>query len=261
MVNLTINKALHSVESTHELIMRYLKYLSVLILVLITIITAGYYYHEYERLETSLKILKQKQDIQQKSETISKQLVKTDSLEVKLETMKNKKDVTRFILPTGYLAKFRIKMIVIGNKINSEILKERNIVLSDINSKEAKQILRKYKIAPGDFYSADIQIRPIPLIQLVAQASLETGNGTSKVYKTYNNAFGLMKSKTKYRHYKTVEDSARFYAWNLNTHRAYTSYRKHRYENDDITLLLRSLKAYAEDPNYIKLLNELKTSL
>jgi Bax protein len=152
-------------------------------------------------------------------------------------------------------------MIQIGNKINSEILRDRNIVLTDINSNESKLILKKYNIVLGDFETADIRIRPIPLIQLVTQASLETGNGSSKVYKQYNNAFGLMKSKTEYRKYKSVEEGARFYALNLNRNVAYKQYRQVRYNGDDITLMLRALKVYAEDPNYIKLLNELKTSL
>jgi Bax protein len=199
-------------------------------------------------------------ELEAKLSEIDKLNNEVESRSLLLDELAKSKDVTRYTIPINHIAKFRLELIKLGNKINSEILEERNLVLNNPKSPETLKILQKYNITSNYYEEVDLKIRPIPLIQLVAQASLESGNGTSKVFKDNNNAFGLMDG-TRAMKFNSLENCVRFYAKNLNTHQAYHQYRELRSKDTDINVLIKSIKSYADDPNYVKLLNELKTSL
>lgn len=77
---------------------------------------------------------------------------------------------------------------------------------------------------------------------VTAQAILESGNFKSKVFKEYNNPFGLYNSREK--------DYFRFNHW-TDAILAYQKYIEYRYKGGDYYLFLDSI-GYAEDPNYIR---------
>lgn len=79
-----------------------------------------------------------------------------------------------------------------------------------------------------------------------AQAILETGHFRSKVYREYNNLFGLYNSRTK-SYYK-------FNHWSESVV-AYLNYIQYRYKPPDDYYKFLSDIGYAEDPKYI---NKLK---
>ena len=78
-------------------------------------------------------------------------------------------------------------------------------------------------------------------IYVLAQACLETGYFTSRVYKTYNNLFGLYDSSKKdYYHFQRWEDSVA----------GYMKFIQYRYKGGDYLQWLKKI-GYAEDPAYI----------
>ena len=77
-------------------------------------------------------------------------------------------------------------------------------------------------------------------LYVLAQACLETGWFTSRVYREYNNLFGLYDSRKKdYYRFQTWEDSVAGYA----------QYVQYRYKGGDYLHFLRRV-GYAEDPGY-----------
>lgn len=78
-------------------------------------------------------------------------------------------------------------------------------------------------------------------IYVLAQACLETGYFTSRVYRTYNNLFGLYDSSKKdYYHFQRWEDSVV----------GYMKFIQYRYKGGDYLQWLKKI-GYAEDPAYI----------
>ena len=89
-------------------------------------------------------------------------------------------------------------------------------------------------------------------LYVIAQACLETGWFTSKVFNEYNNLFGLYDSKAK--------DYYRFQSWEDSV-AGYAKYIQYRYKGGDYLRFLRRIR-YAEDPYYTakitKIVNILK---
>ncbi len=80
---------------------------------------------------------------------------------------------------------------------------------------------------------------------VLAQAKLETGHYTSKVYKKHNNLFGLRHSKGFYK-FNTWPESVT----------AYKTFIQHKYKEGSYLAFLEKI-GYAEDPNYTKCLKSL----
>ncbi len=88
-------------------------------------------------------------------------------------------------------------------------------------------------------------------IYVLAQACLETGYFTSRVYRTYNNLFGLYDSSTKdYYHFQRWEDSVA----------GYMKFIQYRYKGGDYLSWLKKI-GYAEDPAYINKVRALVNKL
>lgn len=80
---------------------------------------------------------------------------------------------------------------------------------------------------------------------VLAQAKLETGHYTSKVYKRHNNLFGLRHSKGYYK-FNTWPESVT----------AYKNFVQYKYKGGSYLAFLEKI-GYAEDPNYTKCLKAL----
>lgn len=74
----------------------------------------------------------------------------------------------------------------------------------------------------------------IPGSMVATMAAAESGWGTSKLARNNNNLFGMKcgsgkcKGGSNYTHFESVKESVQAYAINLNTHPAYSSFRKSR---------------------------------
>lgn len=95
----------------------------------------------------------------------------------------------------------------------------------------------------------------IPNSLILAQIIIESGWGTSRLYKKRNNPLGLKNGK-KYAVFETKLDAVIYYLENLSEHTAYSQFRRIllRGENNVIRLI-PFISSYAEDDGYGDLLN------
>jgi Bax protein len=137
-------------------------------------------------------------------------------------------------------------------------------------------ILNKHKIDIVNALLESVDIIPNSIV--LAQAANESGWGTSRFAKEYNAFFGEYTFDTKYgvvpiyrdngekyliRFFSTINESVGSYFNNLNTHSAYKDFRKTRknLRKNNLALdpltLVRYLKPYAKDNNYVKIIESI----
>lgn len=138
------------------------------------------------------------------------------------------------------------------NKENKpSVLKSDSIVVLDtLTTKEKTQKVKdsdKVSLNDKTLYK-ELKAKGIAHPKIVlAQAKLETGNYTSKVYLTHNNLFGLRKSNGSY--YK-------FNHWTESV-KAYKDYVQYKYQSSkDYYQFLKDI-GYAEDKLYIEKIKEI----
>jgi len=96
--------------------------------------------------------------------------------------------------------------------------------------------------------------KQIPSELIVAQAIIETGWGTSRFANEGNNLFGIREGL---KEFKTKCDSVADYIRIINEVPAYAEFREMRQDGvTDALLLARTLKRWAEDPNYTDLIED-----
>jgi Bax protein len=96
--------------------------------------------------------------------------------------------------------------------------------------------------------------KQIPKELIVAQAVIETGWGKSRFANESNNLFGIQSGL---KEFKTKCDSVADYIRIINEVPAYAEFREMRQDGiTDALLLARTLKMWAEDPNYTDLIED-----
>ena len=96
--------------------------------------------------------------------------------------------------------------------------------------------------------------KQIPKELIVAQAVIETGWGKSRFANESNNLFGIQSGL---KEFKTKCDSVADYIRIINEVPAYAEFREMRQDGiTDALLLARTLKRWAEDPNYTDLIED-----
>lgn len=171
----------------------------------------------------------------------------------------------------------------LANKENQKVLDEREFVIKNFNLflkgdkkivVKFENIIKKYKIKNKkdlNEYLKKIDIVPVSLI--LAQAAIESGWGKSRFVIEANNLFGHWTwthkgivpkkrdkgKKHKIRIFNSLDESIRFYIYNLNIGWAYEKFRelrallrKHNTKPNGI-LLLRGLEKYSANKIYDKI--------
>ena len=134
-----------------------------------------------------------------------------------------------------------------------------------------KDITRRYKIAwqgntkriPWNTLLERVDI--IPTKMAATMAAAESGWGTSKLARSNNNLFGMKCAKKHcnsepgkvkgYQHYGSLKEGVNSYVVNLNTHPAYSSFRKSRAQlrkaDRDVTAstMIHKLEGYSQKGN------------
>jgi len=134
--------------------------------------------------------------------------------------------------------------------------------------KRLKDITQRYKIAwqgntnriPWNALLERVDI--IPTNMAATMAAAESGWGTSKLARNNNNLFGMKCAKKHcnsepgkvkgYLHYKSLKEGVNAYVSNLNTHPAYSSFRKSRAQlrkaDQEVTAsnMIHKLKGYSQ---------------
>ena len=161
---------------------------------------------------------------------------------------------------------------------------ENNNTLTKLDLKFLKKISKKYRTKTNDKHKYDLvidllqRVDVIPNSIVLAQAANESGWGTSRFATEYNALFGeytynysdgvvpLLRAEGEKHLVKTfdsVDKSVQSYFINLNSHHAYSDFRKvrkiMREKNNfnNIKLLVQQLDSYAADKNYIKTINSI----
>lgn len=135
-----------------------------------------------------------------------------------------------------------------------------------------KDISRRYKVAwkgntkniPWNTLLERVDI--IPTKMAASMAAVESGWGTSKLARSNNNLFGMKCAKKHcnsgpgkvkgYQHYSSLKEGVNSYVVNLNTHPAYSSFRKSRAQlrktDQEVTAskMIHKLKGYSELGNH-----------
>jgi len=140
----------------------------------------------------------------------------------------------------------------------------------------------EYKVKPGDFKLLLRRVDTIPPSLALAQSAIESGWGTSRFAREGNAAFGQWTTSDykgivpkdrdegkdhKIRAFEDIRQSVDSYLRNLNTHRAYTDFRKlrakQRRENGTVNSLklAAALTGYSEKgSDYVSLLRRIISS-
>ena len=123
------------------------------------------------------------------------------------------------------------------------------ISYADVDKKE-DFILQKLEIIQDAKDKVGGMSIKIPNSLILAQIILESGWGTSRLYKKRNNPLGLKNGK-KYAVFNTKLDAVIYYLENISEHTAYSQFRKTLLRGEkNVTKLIPFLSSYAEDDDY-----------
>ncbi len=132
-------------------------------------------------------------------------------------------------------------------QVNEEILADRQRLLylkaktqagrelTDLERYWLNTIAAEYRMSKPHLPDLLKLVDEVPVSMALAQAIEESGWGTSKLARESNALFGQFgmteqdgRTVWDYRSFETLTDTVRAYARNLNTHRAYREFRRHR---------------------------------
>ena len=175
----------------------------------------------------------------------------------------------------------RQQLIEIKNYLNI------NKSLTDKHQRLYAKLVSQYLIESKHRHKIDviddllIRVDVIPNSIVLAQAANESGWGSSRFTKEYNALFGqytydsnagvipLRRNKGEkhlIKFFSSIDKSVESYFTNINTHYAYSEFRKfrkllrdqdHLYNPPHTSLLVNKLNVYADDSNYINIINSI----
>lgn len=183
-------------------------------------------------------------------------------------------------------------LLPIIERQNNIVEQQRNILLQIKKrqelgialSLETEEFLAKMQLLYGGNSLEEIlqRVNTIPVALVIAQASLESGWGSSRFAQQGNNLFGIrtynkkdmgikpkdnLKANFKVKAYRTVDDSVADYLLLLNSHYAYNDLRIVRafmtiFNRNDVHVLADTLFNYSElGSEYIKMVHQHITSI
>jgi len=183
-------------------------------------------------------------------------------------------------------------LLPIIERQNNIVEQQRNILLQIKKrqelgialSLETEEFLAKMQLLYGGNSLEEIlqRVNTIPVSLVIAQASLESGWGSSRFAQQGNNLFGIrtynkkdmgikpkdnLKANFKVKAYRTVDDSVADYLLLLNSHYAYNDLRIVRafmtiFNRNDVHVLADTLFNYSElGSEYIKMVHQHITSI
>ena len=163
-------------------------------------------------------------------------------------------------------------------EVNEEILAKREKIfiiekrlktnsLTVLDADSLKRLFREYNVKNNNITELKNRVDIIPISLAIAQAAIESGWGTSRFALQGNAFFGQkiigsnvngikpIKNQNPYikvRTFNTLKDSVNAYAKNLNTHKAYQTFRQARKEKRSLSQalegsnLVNTLRKYSE---------------
>lgn len=149
-----------------------------------------------------------------------------------------------------------IKMLLPSIKVvNQEIDRDIQIVenLSQKSSytseekKELKRIFKNYKVSAYNWSALKKRMIKYPTSLILSQAALESGWGTSKVFRENNNLFGMVaySSKGRYQKYDSIKDSVKDFVLILSRVSVYEPLRRRVRAGQEPMEIAKGLRAYS----------------
>ncbi|MBC2856436.1 MAG: glucosaminidase domain-containing protein [Cetobacterium sp.] len=170
----------------------------------------------------------------------------------------NKKEFIKIMLPIIE----DVKQEILSEKERvREISKKTNLTLGEIEFVNRR--FEKYRVPKGNYKKLLNRMIIPPTSIVLAQASLESGWGKSRVTKEASNLFGvksfnsndsrikaLESDKVYYKKYNSLRESVDDYVINLSRHKSYEGFREVLIQNESIELAIEALKEYCEHEEY-----------
>lgn len=204
----------------------------------------------------SLKDLNKKQD--------GNFVYSLDGLELKKLNIPTKKKVfISLLLPS---------IDIVNKKIDRDIDIVKNLSkkkkYTEKEKKELNKIFTKYKVKTYDFKELDKRMIKYPTSLILAQGSLESGWGTSRIFSHANNLFGMysfnkkeprMKSGNRYvRKFNSIEPSVENFVLTLSRVPAYRGLRASIKKGEDARKISKHLTKYStRKGGYIRAVNKM----
>lgn len=149
-----------------------------------------------------------------------------------------------------------IKMLLPSIKVvNQEIDRDIQIVenLSKKSSytseeeRELRRIFKNYKVSAYNWSALKKRMIKYPTSLILSQAALESGWGTSKIFRENNNIFGMVaySSGGKYQKYDSIKDSVRDFILILSRVSVYEPLRKRIRAGQEPMEIAKGLRAYS----------------
>jgi Bax protein len=201
-------------------------------------------------------------------DTLVKPVIYTNTLSFQdLEHDVKKEKFIAYILPSILIEKYELENIL--EKVTRMDEKAKSgIELDSTELNYLRTQLTDYKATTVEDLKEKLQVHPVSLI--IAQAALETGWGTSRIYEDGNNLFGMYGYRRmltldpdhvvkhyKLKKYLTIAESVEDYIKNIAKSRAYKKFRKERARSEDPVHLIKFLSRYSVNDQYAYLLKQI----
>lgn len=150
-------------------------------------------------------------------------------------------------------------------KVHSDLMKQYAIVKKDLkrNKNSIKLILLKQTYGVQSNEELLRALKPHPPSIVIAQAAMESAWATSRFFQKAKNVFGVWSVKKNepriaalvkrgnnktiwLRKFETVEESIKEYYKLIGKAKAYSTFRKVRYNSDDVYEMIKHLDKYSE---------------
>lgn len=136
----------------------------------------------------------------------------------KLSIQNRKKAFVKMLLPSINIVNREIERDI---QIIDTLSKKRTYTIEE--KKELYRIFNNYKVAIYNWSELKRRMIKYPTSLILSQAALESGWGTSKLFKKNNNLFGMTDSsyRRKYQDYSSIKDSVKDFVLTLSRAEVY----------------------------------------
>lgn len=262
----------HMIQRYHKTLYITIASLIAVASLLVSTVVVVINYYEADRIALAASQQETLDKYQTSIQIISELSIKVDTLNKTIDNIVLLEAATKPIKePTANKDKpFIDRISYLQEKANDKIYLHSNIYFEGHTYITDPRVLPKLtaamsfiekKYAIKDNRDAELKIKPVPIELSKAQASLESGKGTSAYYKQYNNPYGLYEVKNKQlviRRFDNLAQAVEEYTDTLNSYYSMAKFREARNRGASKYDLAKVLSlVYANVPDYHIKLNQL----
>lgn len=162
----------------------------------------------------------------------------------KLSVRNRKRAFVRMLLPSIDVVNLEIERDI---KIVETLSKKRTYTVEE--KKELYRIFNNYKVAVYNWSELKKRMIKYPTSLILSQAALESGWGTSKLFRENNNLFGMTDSsyrRRRYQDYDSIKDSVKDFVLTLSRAEVYRPLRARVRSGEEPRKIAHGLNKYSE---------------